>query len=87
MDDYPQNSLMPEAVLEQIVRSIAQVEGVNPMNLDLFLERHISTDAIQNLVNHESDSWRIQFETPNHVVEVTGNDAILVDGTLIDTYS
>ena len=51
------------------------------MNLDISLQRHVSTDAIQDLVNHESNAWRLQFETPNHVVEITGNDKIIVDGT------
>jgi hypothetical protein len=76
---------MEQTILNQISEAIADVEGVDPVNLDVSIQRCISTDAIQDLVNHESNSWRLQFETPNHVVNVTGNDKILVDGTRIDT--
>jgi hypothetical protein len=65
---------------EQIATAIAEVKSVRPDELELSLERHVSTDAIRDLVRHGSDSWRLQFETPDHVVEVTGNDQIIVDG-------
>lgn len=67
-------------VVNQIIETIAEIEGTEPENLDMTLQRHISTDAIRALVNHDSDSWRLRFETQNHVVEVTGNNTILVDG-------
>ena len=76
---------MEQTILDQIIGGIADIEGVDPMDLDMSLQRYISTDAIEDLVNHESNSWRLQFETPNHVVEVTGADKILVDGTQIRT--
>ena len=71
---------MVEPILEQAIDSIADAEGVEPRNLDISLEDYVSTDAVRSLVLHESDSWRIQFETPNHVVEISGNNTILVDG-------
>jgi hypothetical protein len=71
---------MNPTILEEIIGAIADAEGTEPENLDITLQNHVSTDAIQNLVHHRSDSWRLQFETPNHVVEVTGNESILVDG-------
>ncbi|MUW14884.1 hypothetical protein GJ633_09570 [Halorubrum sp. CBA1125] len=76
---------MEQTILDQISEGIADVEGVDPADLDISLQRYISTDAIQDLVHHESNAWRLQFETPNHVVEVTGADKILIDGTQIDT--
>ena len=80
-----QISPMDQTVLNQIIGAIAGEEGVDPMKLDISLQRHVATDAIQDLVNHESNAWRLQFETPNHVVEVTGNDKIIVDGTHTST--
>ncbi|MUW13529.1 hypothetical protein GJ633_01850 [Halorubrum sp. CBA1125] len=71
---------------EQIAMGIAEAEGVEPDELGIHLQNHVSTDAIRDLVDHESNSWRLQFETPNHIVEVTGNDAILVDGERIRTF-
>jgi hypothetical protein len=78
---------MDKTLLEQIAGGIADAEGTAVDELDISLQRHVSTDAIRDLVNHESDSWRLQFETPNHVVEVTGNDGIFVDGERVRTLS
>lgn len=71
---------MSERLVNQIIGGIAEAEGVEPIQLDVRLHEHVSVDAIQSLVVHDSDAWRLQFETPAHVVEVTGNDEILVDG-------
>lgn len=71
---------MPQNIIDQIIRAIADVEGVDPVHLELPLENYVSTDAIRSLVNHESDAWHLQFKTADHIVEVTGKDEILVDG-------
>lgn len=71
---------MARSVIEQIIGGIADVEEVEPIDLDRSVEDSVSTSAIEDLVEHKSNAWRLQFETPHHVVEVTGNDAILVDG-------
>ncbi|GAA0534685.1 HalOD1 output domain-containing protein [Halorubrum ejinorense] len=71
---------MTQALIEEVARALADVESVEPHELDVSIEDHVSTDAIRDLVSHDSDSWRLRFETPNHVVEVTGTEQILVDG-------
>ncbi|WP_394351133.1 hypothetical protein, partial [Halorubrum sp. CBA1125] len=43
---------MEQTILNQISEAIADVEGVDPVNLDMSIQRYISTDAIQDLVNH-----------------------------------
>lgn len=68
------------AIVENILGAIAEVEGTEPENLELSLEDYISVDAIQMLVRHNCDCWRLVFETPNHVIEVTEENTILVDG-------
>ena len=78
---------MTQSLPEQVARAIAEAESVEPDELDVCLEDHVSTDAVRDLVAHDGDSWRLQFETPNHVVEVTGNDRILVDGERLGTFS
>lgn len=69
-----------EHVIERVIEAVAEVERTNSERLDMCLHHEVSTDAIQELVAHESNAWRLQFETENHVVEVTGNDTLLVDG-------
>lgn len=71
---------MTEAITGEIVETIAEVEDTEPADLDMSLQNHVSTDAIRQLVDHESESWRLQFETPNHIVEVRGDETIVVDG-------
>lgn len=74
---------MSRDVIEQIAWGIADAEGVEPEELRLSLERHVPTDAIRALLNHEGGAVRVQFEIPNHVVAVTGSDQVLVDGNQI----
>ena len=67
-------------VTTQITEAIAEVEGTTPERLDIVLQQYVSTDAIRELVAHDSDAWRLQFETQNHVIQVMGNNTIHVDG-------
>ncbi|EMA14655.1 HalOD1 output domain-containing protein [Haloarcula amylolytica] len=71
---------MSEIIIGEIIEAVSEVEKTNSESMDMCLHRDVSTEAIQRLVAHESDAWRLQFETENHVVEVTGNDTILIDG-------
>jgi len=36
-------------------------------------------DAIQHLVDHRNDEWRLEFGTSNHVVALTGDHTVLID--------
>jgi hypothetical protein len=69
------------AILPALIKAIADAEDTEPADLDLVLEEHISTDAIRNLDEHESELWTVQFELPNHTVLVSGDGTILVDGS------
>jgi hypothetical protein len=70
---------MDKTVVEKITEGIADAKDVKTENLHIMLENYVSTDAITALANHKSNSWRLQFETPNHVIEVTGNETVFVD--------
>lgn len=71
---------MDEDILKQIAELIAEAEETEPQRLDIVLQNHVSTDAIRELVDHDSNAWRLQFETPNHVVEVLGDNTVIIDG-------
>lgn len=78
---------MGEIITQQVmlvyslIEAVADAEGKEPNELEFVLEDHISTEAIQRLDDHESESWTLQFELPNHTVQVGGDGTILVDGT------
>jgi hypothetical protein len=71
---------MRETVIENIIEAIAEAEETDWERLDIYLHRYVSADSIRGLVTHESNPWRLQFETESHVVELAGNNTILVDG-------
>jgi len=71
---------MGESPTIDIVQAIADAKGVDPIELDTPLEEHIATGAIELLASHDSASWTLSFELPNHNVTVTSDGLILVDG-------
>lgn len=76
-----------QIVIEQLTAAIADAEKTDSVHLNISIHDYVSTDAIQDLVAHESDAWRLQFETQNHVVEVTGNNILLVDGQQVREFA
>jgi hypothetical protein len=64
-----------------LIEAIALAEDKEPNELDFFIEDHISTEAIQHLDDHDSESWMLQFELPNHTVQIVGDGTILIDST------
>jgi hypothetical protein len=71
---------MGVAVVEQIIEAIADEKGVDPLTLEISLQNWIDVEAIQQLVNHGSETWVLEFELPDHTVTITGENIILVDG-------
>lgn len=67
-------------LLEEIPEAIADAQNTEPEDLEVALENHVNTDSIRSLTKHKSDSWRLQFEIPNHTIRVTGQGGIFVDG-------
>lgn len=64
----------------QVVRAIADIEGVAPEDLDFRLYDVIDPDALDALAEH-SNGWKIEFVANGHDVLVTGDGRIVVDGT------
>lgn len=69
-----------DSITLQIAQARADAKDIDPEELDESLENFVSTDAIRDLVAHECNSWRLQFETQDCVIEVMGDDTILVNG-------
>jgi hypothetical protein len=74
-------------ILHELIEAVADAKDTKPEELEFVLEDHISTEAIQQLEEHENDSWKIQFGIPNHTVEVLGDGTIIVDGTQKRTHA
>lgn len=69
---------MVQTLVEKVISALALEKDVEASQLDIELETYISTDVIAELESHDSDAWRLQFETPNHVIEISGNDTVQI---------
>lgn len=74
-------TLTQVTIIDLLVEAVANAEDKNPAELEAVLENHTSTEAILDLDDHESESWTLQFELPNHTVQVVGDGTILVYDT------
>lgn len=71
---------MTDELVGEIVQTIADAENVEPHRLEMELQQHIATEAIQQLEAHDRDSWKLEFETPRHAITITEDNTVLVDG-------
>lgn len=67
-------------VVSQVVGALAEVEDVDPVELDVVLQQHIDTDAVEALARNSDCTWTLSFELPDHTVTVTDERVVLVDG-------
>ncbi|WP_254840775.1 HalOD1 output domain-containing protein [Natronomonas marina] len=67
--------------LKALIEAVADAKDKEADQLEIMLEDHIPTGAIRDLNEHESESWRLQFELPNHTVKIEQDDSIVVDDT------
>ena len=68
-------------MIERIRRALAAAEGKEPDELTVTLQEHVDADAIRLLAEHDSRSWSLMFELPEHTIEVAGEGSVVVDGT------
>lgn len=71
----------PEPLTLAIAKAIADVKGIEHQQLELVLRKHIDIDAIESLYEHDSSSWTLSFEIPEHTITVLDNGTVFVDGT------
>lgn len=74
-------------IIHSLIEAVADAKDKEPDELEIVLENHIETEAIQRLGEHKSDSWTLRFQLPNHTVQVVGDGSILVDGTQEQTFA
>lgn len=67
-----------------VVESIAEHEGVDPLDLDFTLEEYIATDALEALAAKPHSEWSLRFTVDGHAVEIDSEAGIVVDGTRFD---
>ena len=72
---------MTQVTIRKIVEAIADAKNVNAEELDTPLQEYIDGDAIQLLASHETASWTLSFELPDHNVTVTSDGIVSVNGT------
>lgn len=68
-------------LLHELIEAVADAQGKEPEQLEFVLEDYISMEAIQGLDEHKSDLWTLQFDLPNHTVQIGGDGTILVNDT------
>lgn len=71
---------MDSPVLVRIVEAVADAKGVDPTKVETPIPEHVDTEAIRLLAAHETASWTLSFELPDHNVTVTSDGLVLVDG-------
>ncbi|MFC6865155.1 HalOD1 output domain-containing protein [Halomicroarcula sp. GCM10025817] len=79
--DAPERSRVSVPVSVRIVEAIAELDGIDPLDLEPGLDTVIDTDALDHLVRHDGVSFTLEFTYGIHHVIVT-EDAIHVDGTV-----
>ena len=70
---------MSDSLVVKIIESIAEEEGVQPKELDLILQDHVEAEAIRLLDSHETASWELSFDLPDHKVTVTTDGSVIVN--------
>ncbi|RXK51393.1 HalOD1 output domain-containing protein [Halorientalis pallida] len=71
-----------ESVLVEVVRAVAEVDGVEPHELDYSLYDYVDTEALESLAAFDRSNWSLIFEIPDHEVTLTGTGELLIDGEL-----
>lgn len=77
-------------IINTLAKAVADAKDKEPEELEIHLQNHISTEAIRHLHDHESESWALQFELPNHTLNILGDGTIRLhdtDDTQIRTFA
>lgn len=70
---------MGHSLVMEIAEAVAESEGVDITELDYTLHDYIDADALVMLASHDTASWTLTFELPNHDITVTSDGVVLVD--------
>lgn len=67
---------MADSLVVEVVAAVADADGADPADLDLVLQDHINTDALELLATHNGSSWTLSFELPEHEVAVSSDGEV-----------
>ena len=70
---------MTSDIATEVVESIADARGVEPVDMDLVVGDYVDLDALSQLANRDDTAWTVTFELPAHEVTVTDDGTVLVD--------
>ena len=59
-----------------ITNALAEKRGTSPEELEIVLEEHIETDAIDLLAKRSATTWKLTFELPGYEVTVTSDNTV-----------
>ena len=71
---------MSDSPVVDVVETISDAKGIDPDEFETPIQEYIDTEAIELLASHDTASWTLSFELPNHTVTVTGDGLVHVDG-------
>ncbi|WP_193308890.1 HalOD1 output domain-containing protein [Halorubrum halophilum] len=71
---------MYDDLTTSIIAAISERKDVDPSDLEVVLAEHVDLHAIEQLAKHETSTWQLEFELPEHTVSVTSDGGVLVDG-------
>lgn len=66
-------------ITNAVVTAIADAKAIDASELDIVLQDHIDVDALESLTAHESGTWSLTFELPEHTVTVTDDNVVYID--------
>jgi hypothetical protein len=67
-----------ESATWAIVKAVAEEKEVEPGELEIVIEQHVDTGAIERLVANNDTSWTFSFDLPETIVTVTDEDVVYV---------
>ena len=70
---------MEYQMTRKVVETIADANGVDPLDLDYALGNYVDCDALEALARHPGTAWTLSFEVPDHTVTVTSGGTVHVE--------
>ncbi|WP_277541409.1 HalOD1 output domain-containing protein [Haloarcula laminariae] len=74
------NESRPNPILNAVTTQIAELEGVEPVELQPLYE-HINPDVFTELREHDGSEWQVLFYTEDYEVRVSGQGTVTIYDT------
>lgn len=70
-------------IVVALVQAIAEVEEVEPRQLEFSLAEYIDPDVLVKLDDMDSNFWEATFRVADHEVTLSHRGAIFIDGDVV----